>query len=117
MTVLMMPLIVIAMMFAIQVGLAYHARQVVSGAAQDGAASGAVEGSSAAEGAATAESLIQGSAGNLLNGLSVSGSQSGEVVTVSASATVVKVFPLFPTFAVSASSSASVEEFRPQAAP
>ena len=112
-----MPLIVLALMFAVQVGLAYHARQVVSGAAQDGAASGAVAGSSAAEGAATAQSLIEGSAGNLLNGLSVSGSQSGEVVTVSASATVVKVFPLFPTFTVSASSSASVEEFRPQASP
>ena len=113
----MMPLIVIALMFVVQVGLAYHARQVVSGAAQDGAASGAVEGSSAAEGAATAQSLIEGAAGSLLNGLSVSGSQSGEVVTVSASANVVKVFPLFPTFTGSASSSASVEEFRPQVAP
>ena len=56
----MMPLIVIALMFVVQVGLAYHARQVVSGAAQDGAASGAVEGSSASEGAATAQSLIEG---------------------------------------------------------
>jgi Flp pilus assembly protein TadG len=116
-TVLMMPLIVIALMFAVQVGLAYHARQVVAGAAQDGAAAGAMSGSSSSAGAATTRTLIEGAAGRLVEGLSVSGSQSGEVVTVSASARVVRVFPLFPTFRVSAASSASVEQFRPQGSP
>ena len=41
-------------------------------------------------------------------------SLNGDVVTVQASATVVKVFPLFPTFTVSAESSATIERFRPQ---
>ena len=117
MTVLMMPLIVLALMFAVQVGLAYHARQVVSGAVQDGAATGALAGSSPSEGAATTQTLISGAAGNLLNGTAVNGSQAGEIVTVSASATVVKVFPFFPTFTVSAESSATLERFRPQGGP
>lgn len=114
---LMMPLIVLALMFAVQVGLAYHARQVVSGAVQDGAATAAMSGSSPGDGEATAQTLIEGSAGNLLNGSSVNGSSSGEVATVSASATVVKVFPFFPTFTVSAESSATLERFRPQGGP
>lgn len=113
----MMPFIVIAMMFAVQVGLAYHARQVVAGAVQDGAATAAMAGSSPAQGAATTETLIAASAGNLVSTPSVSASTSGEVVTVSAAATVVRVFPLFPTFNVSAESSATLERFRPQVAP
>ena len=39
-TVLMVPLVLIAMLLVVQFGLAYHARQVVAGATQDGAASG-----------------------------------------------------------------------------
>jgi len=116
-TVLMMPLIVLALMFAVQVGLAYHARQVMAGAVQDGAATGALAGSSPSEGAATTQALISAAAGNLTNGAAVSGTQVGEVVTVSASATVVKVFSFFPTFTVSAESSATLERFRPQGGP
>ena len=117
MTVISMPLILIGVLLAVQVGLAYHARQVVSGAVQDGAASGAMFGFDEQDGAATAETLIDASAGNLVSGLMTNGVRSGDVVTVSASATVVKVFPLFPTFTVSAESSAVVERFRPQGEP
>lgn len=117
MTTLMMPLIVMALMFVVQVGLAYHAHQVMSGATQDGAATAAMSGSSPSEGAATTQTLIGSSAGNLLNGTNVSASQSGGVVTVTASASVVRVFPLFPTFHVSASSSVTLEQFRPQTGP
>lgn len=113
-TTIMIPLIVLAILFVVQVGFAYHARQVVSGAVQDGAATGAMDGHSPADGAATAQSLIDGAAGSLLTGTSAIGSQSGDVVTVEATATVVQVFPLLPTFTVSAESSATVERFRPQ---
>ena len=116
-TTILMPVIVMATMFVVQVGLAYHTRQVVSGAVQDGAATGAMVGSQPEDGATTAQSLIDAAAGNLVTNSSTSATRTGDVVTVSASATVVRVFPLFPTFTVSADSSATVERFRPQGEP
>lgn len=110
----MVPLVVIAVMLVVQVALAYYARQVVAGAVQDGAATGATYGFAPADGASTAETLIDQSAGHLTNDRSTTWSLNGDVVTVSSSATVVKVFPLFPTFTVSAESSATLERFRPQ---
>ncbi len=114
MTTVMMPVIVLAVMFVVQVGLAYYTRQVVSGATQDGAATGAMYGFMPEEGGATARDLIEQGAGHLTTGSAAAVSVAGDVVTVQASATVVKVFPLFPTFTVSAESSAPVERFRPQ---
>ena len=51
----MMPVIVIAVMLVVQVGLAYYTRQVVSGAMQDGAATGAMYGFAPSQGDATAQ--------------------------------------------------------------
>ncbi len=113
-TTIMVPLIVIAVMFVVQVGLAYYARQVVAGAVQDGAATGATYGFSPADGGSTAETLIEQSAGHLTTGRSTTWTLDGDVVTVSSTATVVKVFPIFPTFTVTAESSATLEQFRPQ---
>ena len=113
-TTVMMPVIVVAVMFVVQVGLAYYARQVVSGATQDGAATGALYGSTPAQGEATAQNLIAEGTGHLTTGSATSVSVAGDVVTVRASASVVKVFPLFPTFTVRAESSATIERFRPQ---
>lgn len=109
-----MPVIVMAVMFVVQVGLAYYTRQVVSGATQDGAATGAMYGFTPSQGDTTAQDLIDQGAGHLTTGFSTSVSVTGDVVTVQASATVVKVFPLFPTFTVQAESSATIERFRPQ---
>ena len=84
---------------------------------QDGAATGAMVGSQPEDGAATAQDLIDAAVGNLVTSSSTTASRTGDVVTVTASATVVRVFPLFPTFDVSAESSATVERFRPQGEP
>lgn len=113
-TTLMMPLVVIAVMFVVQAGLAYYTRQVVAGATQDGATTGTMYGFTPEQGAATAQELIDQAAGHLTTSSSSSWNASGDVVTVQASATVVKVFPLFPSFTVSAQSSATVERFRSQ---
>lgn len=113
---IVVPVVVIAMMFLVQAGLAYHARQVVAGAAQDGAASGARHGASSAAGQATAEALITAAAAQLLTSHSVTPSATAETVTITVTGTVVKVLPLFPTFIVTATSSASIEQFRPQVA-
>ena len=114
MTTVMMPVIVLAVMFVVQVGLAYYTRQVVSGATQDGAATGAMYGFTPTQGAATAQDLIDQGAGHLTTASAASVSVAGDVVTVQASATVVKVFPLFPAFTVSGESWAPVERFRHQ---
>lgn len=117
MTTLMVPLVLLAMMLVVQFGLAFYARQVVSGASQDGAASGARRESSAGAGAALTDSLIAQAAGSIVSSHSASGSSDGQVVTVSATATVVRVFPLFPSITVRAEASATVEDFEPQAGP
>jgi hypothetical protein len=113
----MVPLVLLTLMLVIQFGFAYHTRQVVAGAAQDGAASGARRDSSAATGAALTDSLIEQGAGSLVTSHSASGSSDGEVVTVTAQATVVRVLPLFPAITVRAQASATVEVFEPQPGP
>ncbi len=116
-TTIMVPFIIIGMMLVVQFGLAMYARQVVAGAAQDGAATGALQGSSPAAGQAVTDQLVDQSAGHLLNGYSSSVSSNGDIVTVRASGNVVKVFALFPTITVSGSGSATVEEFVPEGGP
>ena len=116
-TVIMIPFIIIGMMLVVQFGLAMYARQVVSGAAQDGAATAALRDSSPGAGQAVTDQLVTQSAGHLLNGYSSSASSTGDIVTVRASGNVVKVFPFFPTITVSGSGSATVEEFVPEGGP
>lgn len=114
-TVVMTTVLLLGLMFATQAGLAYHARQVAIGAAQDGAATGARLGSSPAEGEATARALVAGAASNLLSDVVVSSDGSDtEVVTITVSATVLGLLPFVPAFEVSATSSSPVERFRPQ---
>jgi Flp pilus assembly protein TadG len=113
----MVPLVLLAMLLVVQYGLAYHARQVVAGASQDGAASGARRGSSAAAGAVLADSLIEGAAGSLLTSHGSTGWTDGDVVTVRSSGDVVRVVPFLPTITVRATASARVEVFEPQGSP
>ena len=116
-TVLMVPLILIAMMLVVQFGLALYARQVLAGAVQDGAATAARVDSSPAAGEALANELIVTSAGQLLSSHSTSAGSDGEQVTVSASGRVVRVLPLMPAITISATGSATIERFEPQSAP
>jgi Flp pilus assembly protein TadG len=113
-TVIVVPVVVLAMMFIVQAGLAYHARQVVAGAAQDGAATGSRHGADEAAGAATAEALVDAAASQLLTASDVTATSDGNTVTMTVTGTVIQVLPIFPAFNVSATSSASVEQFRPQ---
>jgi len=116
-TVIMVPFILIGMMLVVQFGLAYYARQVMAGAAQDGAASGAREGSSVAAGKVVTDSLVNASASQLLSSYSSSAGSDGNVITVTARGEVVRVFPLFPSITVSATGSATIERFVPQGSP
>lgn len=112
-TVLMIPFIIVGMMAVVQFGIAAYARQVVAGAAQDGADTAARHNSSVAAGQATADGLVLSAGGHLMSGYSSSGSSDGEIVTIRTQADVVKVFPLFPTITVRGAGSASIERFEP----
>ena len=116
-TVIVVPLVLIAVLAVVQYGLAYHARQVLSGATQDGAAAGARRGSSPGAGAGLADSLIEGSAGRLLSSHLSTASSDGSSVTVDSTGQVIRVMPFFPSITVSASASAALEKFQPQNAP
>lgn len=113
----MVTMILMALMFVVQVGMTYHARQVLAGAVQDGATSAAAKNSSAADGVGTTRRLIEGSAGGLFENLDIEGDQDDDLIVISASADVVSVVPnFFPKIVrtVQASASASRERFRGQ---
>ncbi|MFK8025152.1 MAG: TadE family protein [Ilumatobacter sp.] len=108
-----MPFIIIGMLLVVQFGIGLYARQVVQGAAQDGADTAARSGSSIGDGLATTDSLVGLAGGHLITGFSSSGESSGDVVTISAEADVVRLLPLFPVITIRATGSASVEQFVP----
>lgn len=109
----MVPFIIIGMMLVVQFGIAMYARQVVSGAAQDGAATGALMGSSPGAGLAVTDQLVTEAGGHLVVNYSSSVSPAGNTVTIRAQADVVQLLPLFPTITVRAVGSAPIEQFAP----
>lgn len=111
---LMVPVVLVAVLFVVQFGLAYYARHVIAGAAADGAAAASRAGSNVDAGGALTSQLIDESAGSLLDTYSVDSSSDGSVVTVTVSGEVVGVLPLLGTITVTSTASAHVERFRPQ---
>jgi hypothetical protein len=116
-TVAMLPVVLVALLFVVQFGLTYYARQVLAGAAQDGAAAAARLDASVGEGEVLAESLIGEAGGALLESYDASVISDGDVVTVSATGEVVSLLPFFGSLTVEASASASIESFDGQGAP
>lgn len=113
-TTLMVPFIIVATMLIIQFGLTLYASQVMSGAAQDGAAHAALDGSSPGAGLAVTDGLVGGSGGHLITGYRSSVTSTGAIVTITASAEVVSLVPLLPSITVTGTGSATIEEFRVQ---
>jgi Flp pilus assembly protein TadG len=113
----MVPVVLITILFVVQFGLAYYARQVAAGAAQDGAAAGARQSSSPEVGAALTEQLISEAGGSLFESHDASAASTGEVVTVTVTGEVVSLLPFFGTITVAATGSARVEQFNPQGGP
>lgn len=116
-TVILVPVVLVALLFVIQFSLTYYARAVLSGAAQDGAAAGARRDSSPGAGAALTDQLVAESAGALLTSHTSFGGSNGDTVTVVARGEVVSILPFVGTITVEASASAQIEEFNPQGAP
>lgn len=108
------PLILVGVMLIVQFGLAYHAQNVLSGAAQDGAAAAARREGSPAQGAVLTRSLVESSVGSLLESTAVSSTVEGDRVVVTATGEVVSLLPFVGTLTVRATGSAPIEDFRPQ---
>jgi Flp pilus assembly protein TadG len=113
-SIVVLPTLLITMMLVVQFALALHARQVMAGAAQDGAATGAAVESSPAGGLAVTDQLVNSTVGGLVTSYSSSVSSNGADITITVRANATKVFPLFPTITLTASSSATIEQFRSQ---
>ncbi|MFV0259844.1 MAG: pilus assembly protein [Acidimicrobiales bacterium] len=110
-------LVLVAAMLAVQIALAYYAQQVMAGAAQDGAVAGARRDASVDDGRAVAADLVDAAGSSLLVSSSVDAAETDGRVTVTVSGQVVSLIPFRSGFTVSATSSAPVEQFRPQADP
>ncbi len=114
---LMIPVVLLALLLVVQFGLAYYARQVLAGAAQDGAAAAGRQGSSPAVGVNLTETLIEEAGGSLFDSHTATANGDGNLVTVQASGEVVSLLPFFGTITVHASATAKVESFDPQGQP
>lgn len=113
----MVPVVLLALLFVVQFSLAYYARTVVAGAAQDGAVAGARQGSTPEAGASLADSLVEEAAGSLVESHSSTASGTGDTVTVTSTARVVSILPFFGTITVRATGAAHIEQFEPQGGP
>lgn len=111
---ILVPVVLLAMMFVIQYGLAYHARQVLAGAAHDAAAAAARRDSSPDAGVALAEQMIDDAAGTLLDNVTVTASTGTDTVTIEATGEVASLLPFVGTITVRASGTARIETFDPQ---
>ena len=114
---LMVPVVLLALLLVVQFGLAYYARQVLAGSAQDGAAAAGRQGSSPAAGVSLTETLIGEAGGALLDSYTATADSDGNTVTVQVSGEVVSLLPFFGTITVDATATAKVESFDPQGQP
>lgn len=114
MTIVVLPTLLLCMLLIVQFALALHARQVMAGAAQDGAAADAAVNASPGSGLAITDQLVISTVGGLVNNYNSGVSSNGVDLTVTVTANATKVFPLFPTITLTASASSTIEQFRPQ---
>lgn len=97
----------------IQVAVGFHARSVVTSAAQDGVRAAQVENATNADAVAAANQILNGSSG-LLEGQTVSAVRNGDQVTVRVTSNFSSLIPGL-NGPVTATASGPVERFRSQA--
>ena len=115
-TVIVVPVVLLAVLLVVQCGLAYYAHQVAAGAAHDGAAAAARERSNPGVGAALAEQLVAQGGGSLFASYHATASSDADRVTVTVTGHVVSLLPFFGTITVKATGSAAIEKFQGQGA-
>ena len=114
MSVLASSVILLAMLLVVQFALAYYARQVLAGAAQDGAVAGARLGATTAEAEAVAADLVTQAGSTLVESPTIEAATVGDRMVVTVRGSAVSLLPFRRSIPVSATASAPVEEFHPQ---
>jgi Flp pilus assembly protein TadG len=113
-TAIVMPVLLMMIWLVLQFALAAHAKHLVTAAAQDSATAAARLDAGSASGEAVANDLIAQSGGGVTRNVAIATSRTGDVVSVTVEADVVRVVP-FLDLHVSATASASIEQFESEA--
>ena len=92
-TTLIFPALLFVILLAVQFALAYHAKTVVTAAAQDGARAAQAEGSTGDAGRAVAERFVADNASRLLQQVTVSVDTDDDTVHVQVAGRVTNVVP------------------------
>lgn len=114
--VLILPAVLLTIMLVVQFALAYHARQVLTQAAQDAAFAGSAQNASPDTASTVANRVIADAGSGLVRDVSVDVRSDTERVHVTIDATVVSVVPGFALH-VDGDAESPTETFRPQQAP
>ncbi len=112
--VVLTPIAVFLIMWVIQMGLYFHARSVMSAAAQDGARAAQVENATASD-ATTAANQILADSQNLLINDTILVTTDLNTVTVTITAEVQNVLPFWGGGTITSTASGPTERFRPEA--
>lgn len=107
-------MVLLAMTMVVQFALAYYAKQVLAGAAQDGAAAGARRSGSVTEAEAVADDLVAQAGTTLLLSYDTVARSDGDRMTVTITGEAVSLLPFQRSLTVTAAGSVPVESFRPQ---
>lgn len=110
---IVIPILLFVSFFGLQLGMIWHARHVITAAAQDGASAAARFNATPTAGTATATGLAS-DAGRLISNLAVTTDRSADQVEVTVEADVVSIIPFHHVHLV-ARASAHIEEFIPEA--
>jgi hypothetical protein len=108
-----MPVVLLTVMVVVQLALAYHARQVVTAAAQDAALAATAQGAAADTADTTARHVLDGAGAGLLRNPNVAVTADPDRVQVTVSGTVASVVPGLE-FTVTGTSDSPTERLRPQ---
>lgn len=113
-TVLVAPVLLLALMLIVQFGLYFHARNVAENAAQEGAAAGRRFDGSQADAAQRARLFLDELGPRMLTDSNVSAQRTPETATVTITGTVIALVPGL-TLKVKESASGPVERYVPPA--
>ncbi len=112
--VVLTPIAVFLIMWVIQMGLYFHARSVMSAAAQDGARAAQVENATASDATAAANQILADSQNLLIND-TILVTTDLNTVTVTITAEVQNVLPFWGGGIITSTASGPTERFRPEA--
>ena len=111
--ILILPVVLLTVMVVVQFALAYHARQVLTAAAQDAAFAATASGASPDTATNTAQHVVDSAGSGLVHDVMIQVSGDTDEIRVELTATVSSVVPGLE-LTVSGSSAAPTERFRPE---